>query len=107
MVRAAEHPYVTVRDYLVAVHPWLMGSQGDILWTLNLCEDELLPAETKLVVNYTALDRLNSEKESDWVPFKGGDRPSPPRAQQHETNCTVMPLALNAPRYTLAVISFN
>lgn len=74
MVRAAEHPYVTVHDHLVAVHPWLMGLRGDILWTLNLCEDELLPVETKLVVNYNALDRLNNEKESDWIPFKRGGR---------------------------------
>lgn len=74
VVRASEHPYVTVHDYLTAVHPWLIGLRRDVLWASNVCEDEPLPAETKLMVNYNAFDRLNIEKESDWIPFKRGGR---------------------------------
>ncbi|KAL2016675.1 hypothetical protein VTK56DRAFT_3177 [Thermocarpiscus australiensis] len=52
--------FVTVHDYVTAVHPWLMGLRGDILGALGTLngDNAPLPAETELMVSCDALDDL-------------------------------------------------
>ncbi|KAI7777445.1 hypothetical protein LA080_003540 [Diaporthe eres] len=67
LVEAAEGPYVTVHDYVAAVHPWLLGLRGNILWALNdITEGKPLPAETDLAVGMYGPDSLNIMTEDEW-----------------------------------------
>lgn len=67
LVEAAQGPYVTVHDYVIAVHPWLLGLRGNILWALNdITEDKPLPDETDLAVTMYGADSLKIMKESEW-----------------------------------------
>jgi hypothetical protein len=59
--------FVTVHDYVSAVHPWLMSLREDISWAINVYESDPLPADTKLMVNYTALDCLMIEEPALWI----------------------------------------
>lgn len=61
--------FVTVHDYVAAVHPWLMGLRSDILGALGTLngDDAPLPAETELMVNCNALDDLMMEKRAEWI----------------------------------------
>lgn len=61
--------FVTVHDYVTAVHPWLMRLRSDILGALGTLngDDAPLPAETELMVNYNALEDLMMEKRADWI----------------------------------------
>lgn len=66
-VRASTQPYVTVHDYVTAVHPWLLSLRQDILWAMNVWEDKPLPADTKLMVNNDGLDSLMIMEEQRWI----------------------------------------
>ncbi|KAG7289433.1 hypothetical protein NEMBOFW57_005804 [Staphylotrichum longicolle] len=61
--------FVTVHDYVTAVHPWLMRLRSDILGALGTLngDDAPLPDETELMVNYNALEDLMMEKRADWI----------------------------------------
>lgn len=74
LVKAAQGPYVTVHDYVTAVHPWLLGLRGNLLWALNdITEDKPLPAETHLAVSMYGPDSLKIEKEGEWFSQARGD----------------------------------
>ncbi|AEO71268.1 uncharacterized protein THITE_159031 [Thermothielavioides terrestris NRRL 8126] len=61
--------FVTVHDYVTAVHPWLMGLRNDILGALGTMngDDAPLPADTELMVCYDALDSLRIMKREEWI----------------------------------------
>lgn len=42
--------FVTVLDYVSAVHPWLLGQRADLLGALGLWDDEPLQAETTMLM---------------------------------------------------------
>lgn len=74
LVEATQGPYVTVHDYVTAVHPWLLGLRENILWALNdIVEDKPLPAETDLAVRIYSPDRLKINKEDEWFSDVRGD----------------------------------
>lgn len=50
--------YVTVHDYISAVHPWLMGLREDIIQADNIWEDRKPESYKQLVVNYNGLSTL-------------------------------------------------
>lgn len=48
---ASTRPFVTVEDYVAAVHPWLVGLRDDILAAKGIFvmdDDQPLPADTPL-----------------------------------------------------------
>jgi hypothetical protein len=47
---SSEKGYVTIHDYLSAIHPWLLGLRENILWARNCGGGSPLPPETKLTV---------------------------------------------------------
>lgn len=61
--------FVTVHDFVAAVHPWLMGLRSDILGALATLngEDAPLPAETELMVNVHTLASLMIDKRAEWI----------------------------------------
>lgn len=44
--------FVTIHDYVTAVHPWLMGLRDDLRGALSVFDGQVLPKDTKLVVLY-------------------------------------------------------
>ena len=68
-VKAAPGEFLTVHDYVSAVHPWLMGLREDILAALGLeaAQDEPLPADTKLMVAYWDPRDMTVVDEEEWV----------------------------------------
>ncbi|EQB52090.1 hypothetical protein CGLO_08313 [Colletotrichum gloeosporioides Cg-14] len=52
LVINASDTYVTVHDYLSALHPWLMGLRDDIVRADNVCEDKAPDDYRKLVVDF-------------------------------------------------------
>ncbi|RFU75895.1 hypothetical protein TARUN_6357 [Trichoderma arundinaceum] len=67
VVPASGKPYVTIHDYVTAVHPWLMNKRNDILWAMNVWDCAPLPAETKLMVNCNGPASLMIDKEETWI----------------------------------------
>lgn len=59
--------HVTVHDYVSAVHPWLMAQRDEILAAKDVWEEGLLPADTKLAVNYHGVDHLMITELEDWL----------------------------------------
>jgi hypothetical protein len=61
--------FVTVHDYVMVVHPWLMGLRSDILGALGTLngDDTPLPVETELMVSCNALDDLMIETRAKWI----------------------------------------
>lgn len=61
--------FVSVHDFVAAVHPWLMGLRSDILGALGTLngDDRPLPAETELMVSCNMLDSSMMEKRADWI----------------------------------------
>ena len=61
--------FVTVHDFVIAVHPWLMGLRSDILGALGTLngDDVPLPAETELMVSCNMLDFLMIDNRADWI----------------------------------------
>jgi hypothetical protein len=68
-VKAAPGEFLTVHDYVSAVHPWLMGLRGDILAALGLeaQQDEALPADTRLMVAWFDPRYMTVVDEEEWV----------------------------------------
>lgn len=67
LVRASAKPYLTVHDYLSAVHPWLMERKGRILAALGVWDGRPLPADTKMAVRYAGYDSLGVCVWEDWL----------------------------------------
>ncbi|KAI1181460.1 hypothetical protein F5B17DRAFT_436772 [Nemania serpens] len=72
--------FVTIHDYLTTVHAFLLASRDDILAAMSACEPEILPAETKLMVNHNMLDclmiLLEEENSAEWWNCFRRTRPS-------------------------------
>jgi hypothetical protein len=62
--------FVTLHDYLSTVHPWLMSLREDILGAMGVLDDKALPAETKIMVDYTAPESLKMYSEAEWIRMK-------------------------------------
>jgi len=59
--------FITVHDYLSAVHPWLMNLREDILWAKGLADDAPLPANTKLLVDLLLPSSLRITEAAEWI----------------------------------------
>jgi hypothetical protein len=72
--------FVTLHDYLSAVHPWLMSLRTELIAGLGTMYDTPLEPDVQLSVNSNALDSLTIETELNMFPARGG--PSlPPEAE--------------------------
>lgn len=69
--------FVTLHDYLSAVHPWLMGLRSELRAALGAMYDTPLEPNVQLSVNFTALDTLTIETELNMFPVQGGSPPPP------------------------------
>lgn len=56
VVRASSKPYVTIHDYVTAVHAWLQTHRDDILRARGVHESGPVPADTVLYVNILQID---------------------------------------------------
>ncbi|KAK3934461.1 hypothetical protein QBC46DRAFT_399728 [Diplogelasinospora grovesii] len=72
--------FVTVHDYVMVVHPWLMGLRSDILGALGTLngDDAPLPAETELMVSCNALDDLMMQTRAEWIRLTKKEPVAPP-----------------------------
>ncbi|KFZ08767.1 hypothetical protein V501_05828 [Pseudogymnoascus sp. VKM F-4519 (FW-2642)] len=66
---AGENGFITVHDYVSAVHPWLASIQEDILNSMGMFQQPV-PLAAEPMVNYNALDRLMMENKPDWIQEK-------------------------------------
>ncbi|KAE9362847.1 hypothetical protein N431DRAFT_551065 [Stipitochalara longipes BDJ] len=66
---ASERTFVTIHDYVSAVHPWLMERREDILGAIGLVwnDEEPLPSDTKLMVDCRNPDNLTITGEEEWI----------------------------------------
>jgi hypothetical protein len=66
VVEASDKPYVTIHDYITAVHPWLMSLRQDILESRNVWDDEPPNPDTKLMVCPGAPHYVVIDTEENW-----------------------------------------
>ncbi len=62
--------FVSIHDYVSAVHPWLMSRRQDILSAKAVVSgdgDDPLPEDAKLVVECFDLDSIVITEEAEWV----------------------------------------
>ena len=66
--------FVTVHDYVSALHPWVVRLRGDILGAMGTADglDEPLGDEMDLVVSCGALHRLRMEPRTSWIGHRKG-----------------------------------
>jgi hypothetical protein len=74
VVTASEKPYLTIHDYITAVHPWLMGLREKIIEAMNIWDDEALLSEKKMIVNLNGPDDLMFQEEQDWINLQNSGR---------------------------------
>lgn len=68
--------FLTIHNYVSAVHPWLMGLREDILRAMgDAQESEPLPANTKLLVCWPGPQELDVMEEKEWVIFRSENLP--------------------------------
>jgi hypothetical protein len=72
--------FVTLHDYLSAVHPWLMSLRGELIAALGVIYDTPQESDAQLSVNCVALDYLMIETELNMFPAQSG-APPPPGAE--------------------------
>ncbi|KAI1810626.1 hypothetical protein GGS20DRAFT_166769 [Poronia punctata] len=80
---APGHDLVTVRDFVDAVHPWLMGMRDDLAKAKTVARWEAFPESTRWMVNYHGLtsssrggeDNVLVEREK-WIREHGPPRPA-------------------------------
>lgn len=60
--------FVTLGDYLEAVHPWLMNLRDDLVAAMSNLYDKPLDRDTELSINSNALDALTVEMEVNRNP---------------------------------------
>lgn len=58
--------FVTVHDYVSAVHPWLMSMREDILKAMGV-QDQPVPLVTELMVNSNGPEQLMIEDKENWI----------------------------------------
>lgn len=90
--------FVTLRDYLSAVHPWLVGMREDLKTAYNVTSGGEVESAMELSVCSTALDELSLETELNMSPPRGmpvtedaeavvyGRRTEWPSADEHQAN---------------------
>ncbi|KAH6983655.1 hypothetical protein BKA56DRAFT_520050 [Ilyonectria sp. MPI-CAGE-AT-0026] len=68
-VQALHTPYVTIHDYVMALHPVLMGLRQNALSILGMWGGQPLPEEAKLVaeVNPLMANELSIKEEHEWI----------------------------------------
>lgn len=68
-IQALHTPYVTIHDYVIALHPVLMGLRQNALSILGMWEGQPLPEEAKLVaeVNPLMANELSIKEEHKWI----------------------------------------
>ena len=68
--------FVTIHDYVSAVHPWLMERRGEILGAKGLFEKDKapLPPETRLMVDCLVPDCVEIPVEEEWFKRRNGLR---------------------------------
>jgi len=64
-----DRDYLTVHDYVSAVHPWIMERRGDILAAMDVW-DGPLPPQTRLVMSYGSPDNGSIEEEERYIESK-------------------------------------
>ncbi|KAH7184951.1 uncharacterized protein B0J16DRAFT_319752 [Fusarium flagelliforme] len=63
-VEASTRPYVTVHDYLAAVHPWILNLREKIL---SVTWSALPPDDgSRVVLNYNGIDSVSLTSEKSW-----------------------------------------
>ena len=65
----ASGDFVTVHDYVSALHPWIMGKRDDILGAIGALNEEPLPAETPLMV-FPGLHSVLVTDQKEWRSMK-------------------------------------
>lgn len=58
--------FITVHDYLSAVHPWLMSLREDILWAKGVWDGTPLPANTKFMLDLGQSNLFITEA-TEWI----------------------------------------
>jgi hypothetical protein len=64
--------FVTLRDYLSAVHPWLMAPRQDILDAQSVYEDTQWSVDPEVVINYSEPGSLWLEIKDEWARQRKG-----------------------------------
>lgn len=67
LIRASEKPYLTVHDYVSAVHPWLMSLKNRILGAKNVWGDLPVSRDAKLLVANAGDDDLSIQTWDEWL----------------------------------------
>lgn len=74
LVVKASKEFVTIHDYVSAVHPWLMRIYDDLLGALAVLDDAQtrlsLPAGEHLMVTFGGPDLLSVGTKDEWLSFK-------------------------------------
>ncbi len=66
----AKGEFLTVHEFVSAVHPWLMGLREDILAAAGVLERKPLPADSELMIYYPGPGRLLIRVgEEEWKSF--------------------------------------
>jgi hypothetical protein len=68
--------FITVHDYVSAVHPWLLRKYDELLEALAVLDDEpriSLPAGEHLMVTFGGADMLSVGTKEDWLRDKDKD----------------------------------
>ncbi|KAI0543607.1 hypothetical protein F4679DRAFT_568091 [Xylaria curta] len=80
---ASGYDFVTVRDFVGAVHPWLMSMQDDLARAKTVARWEAFPESTRWVVNYHGLTSSSRGGEENalvqrekWIQEHGPLRPA-------------------------------
>jgi hypothetical protein len=68
VVSASNGEFVTVHDYVTAVHPWLMGQREQILKARNTAEDDDYEPEgnERLLLQLNRPAEISVEDEDEW-----------------------------------------
>ncbi|KAF9775714.1 hypothetical protein IL306_006174 [Fusarium sp. DS 682] len=67
LVKASSKPYVTVHDYVAAVHPWVLSHRDEILRYYETIFYFNNARKAKWVVSYIALNSIKLEEETRLV----------------------------------------
>ncbi|KAG6001334.1 hypothetical protein E4U21_004432 [Claviceps maximensis] len=62
-----EENFITIGDYVAAVHPWLLDLREDLLWALSQDADAPLPDKTILMVGLSHPDWLRILEPQEWL----------------------------------------
>jgi hypothetical protein len=69
VVTASNGEFVSVHDYVTAVHPWLMARREQILRARNVADDRYTPEEVeeRLLVAVQNAEMVVAEDEQEWL----------------------------------------